>query len=399
MSYAEKPVVAHFNSHFFKESETFIYNYISSHKAFYPVCLAPRVINLDKFAFSRDDIYKISFFNGHQSMRLFHAIASLSGIKKDELSFIETVRVKKILKDRNAGIIHAHFGHNGWKMLPAKKALNIPLATTFYGFDISQLVRSSPSWSANYKELFSAGDMFLVEGEYMKKCVLDLGCPKEKVHLQRIAVNLNKIPFRRRLPKGNDKITFIFAGRFTEKKGLIYALKAILALKQENYNIEFRIIGDGNQRREIEDFISERNLKSWIRMLGFLNYGQYLNEMRQADIFVHPSVTASDGDSEGGAPTVILEAQAMGLPVISTYHADIPNIVKPGESALLSKERDWEGLTSNMENLIKNQERWKEMGRSGREFVQDYHNIDKEVLSLEEKYRLLLQRSVKTERF
>lgn len=387
-----KPVVAHYNSHFFKESETFIYSYISNHNSFYPICLAPRVINLDKFFFSYGDIYKISFFNGSQSvcMRLFGAIASSAGFNKDTLSFIKTVRVKKILNGRKARIIHAHFGHNGWKMLAVKKALNIPLVTTFYGFDISQLVRSNPAWKVNYKELFLEGDMFLVEGEYMKKCVLDLGCPKENVHLQRVAVDLNKISFRHRLPKDDDKITFIFTGRFTEKKGLIYALKAILVLKQKNYNIEFRIIGDGNQRRELDDFISNHNLQRCVRMLGFLDYGRYLDEMRQADIFVHPSVTASDGDSEGGAPTVILEAQAMGLPVISTYHADIPNVVRPNESAILSKERDWEGLAYNMESLIKEQERWKEMGQIGREFVQEYHNIDKEILNLEEKYCLLL---------
>jgi colanic acid/amylovoran biosynthesis glycosyltransferase len=112
--------------------------------------------------------------------------------------------------------------------------------------------------------------------------------------------------------------------------------------------------------------------------------------MSLADIFIHPSVTSESGDSEGGAPTVILEAQAMGLPVVSTTHADIPNIVQPQKSALLSRERDLPGLVSNILSILENQDQWAAMGEAGRAFVEQYHDIKKEVVSLEQKYSALL---------
>jgi colanic acid/amylovoran biosynthesis glycosyltransferase len=123
-----------------------------------------------------------------------------------------------------------------------------------------------------------------------------------------------------------------------------------------------------------------------------LNYREYLKRVEEADIFLHPSVTASDGDSEGGAPTTILEAQAMGLPVIATEHADIPNVVVPDRSALLSAERDVNGLARNILFLLENQQLWSRMGKTGREFVEQYHDIKKEVLNLEEKYRQVLEK-------
>jgi len=114
-----------------------------------------------------------------------------------------------------------------------------------------------------------------------------------------------------------------------------------------------------------------------------------LAEIEAADFFLHPSVTAESGDSEG-TPTVILEAQAHGLPVISTYHADIPNIVVPGKSALLSPERDVETLVEHILFLFENQDLWGAMGSCGREFVERYHDIEKEIEELENKYTSLL---------
>ena len=112
--------------------------------------------------------------------------------------------------------------------------------------------------------------------------------------------------------------------------------------------------------------------------------------MNKADIFVHPSVVSSTGNSEGGAPTTILEAQATGMPVVSTYHADIPNVVVPEKSALLSKEKDYNEVANNIKYLLENQETWAQMGNTGREFVETYHNIYNEVDRLEEIYSQLL---------
>lgn len=101
---------------------------------------------------------------------------------------------------------------------------------------------------------------------------------------------------------------------------------------------------------------------------------------------MQPSVTAKNGDSEGGAPTIILEAQACGVPVISTTHADIPYITSQNDSALLSPERDVDNLVDNIRYLFENPKIWLEMGKKGRQHIENFHNVRKEVGALENIY-------------
>ena len=151
------------------------------------------------------------------------------------------------------------------------------------------------------------------------------------------------------------------------------------------------MLGDGPLVPSVLASVAERQLDSSVRLLGFLSHAEYLKEVDRADIFLHPRITAADGDTEGGAPPTILEAQALGLPVVSTYHADIPNVVVPDGSALLVPERDSRALANALSRLLDLSANWAEMGRMGRVQVETRHNIEREVVSLEEKYFALLR--------
>ncbi len=381
MHISNKPIVAHINFSFFAKSETFIYQYVSNLNKFYPIYLANEFVNLDQFYALKQDMYKITINRYTFKWFFYGVLRKYFGID---------IIAERIMKERNVKLIHAHFGPNGVNALRFKKKWLVPLITTLYGYDISKLAKI-PEWSERYRVLFLKGDLFLVEGPYMKSKLMDLGCPEQKIKIQRIAISLERTPFKPRKPKKDDeKVILIFAGRFVEKKGLIYALHAIKKVKEKYKSLEFCIIGDGPLKQEIEQFIRDHRMDDYVKMFGFLTYENYLKEMQKADIFIHPSITASDGDSEGGAPTSILEAQAAGMPVVSTYHADIPNIVVPGKSALLSNERDWQSLSQNITYLLENQHIWKDMGKAGHTFVKKYHDIGKEVNILEDRYNLLI---------
>jgi len=114
-------------------------------------------------------------------------------------------------------------------------------------------------------------------------------------------------------------------------------------------------------------------------------------EMEQAHIYVQPSRTAPDGDSEGGAPTALLEAQASGLPVVATRHADIPYVVREHDTALLSGEGDAAGLAANIVTLARDPSRWGPMGRAGRAFVEQHHDIGRLAKDLEVFYATLAE--------
>jgi colanic acid/amylovoran biosynthesis glycosyltransferase len=136
--------------------------------------------------------------------------------------------------------------------------------------------------------------------------------------------------------------------------------------------------------------IVELGIAEQVRLLGFLPYPAYLAEAQKAHIALAPSVTAENGDTEGGAPVMLLEAQAMGLPVISSYHADVPNVLVEGKSAFLAPERDVSTLTEHLVYLSDHPEVWPAMGQAGREYVAREHNIQRQVEKLESIYDQLV---------
>jgi colanic acid/amylovoran biosynthesis glycosyltransferase len=380
-----KPVVAHILPSYLPVSQTFIYRYLSKLRTVTPIILAGELNNLASFPV-RSRLYDCS--SHPYSLRWM-----IYGFGKRFLGDLDAYR-RMILKLNRVKLLHAHFGPTGYDILMTKQRLKLPLITTFYGCDMSRLPRLK-KWQDKYEELFDNGDLFLVEGNNMKRELTHLGCPPEKIKIQHIAIDTDQFRFRKRLPKSIGNVILLFCGRFTEKKGLIYALMALRHVMPQFPNIEFRIVGDGQLRSEVETYINENRMGDKVKLLGMMSHDAVVKEMEAADIFIQPSVTAKNGDTEGGAPTIILEAQSAGVPVLTTYHADIPEIVVPGKSALLSMERDSESLAENLMSLLSNQQKWIEMGKVGREHVERKHNIFREVIKLERIYYEILGLDIK----
>jgi len=353
-----------------------MHSLVSRHKRYTSLCLALRFANLDLFIFPSENCYRIP-----DPTSLAQKLGALIPGKKGDIDLL--------LQSLKPALIHAHFGLNGAAILAYALRSGIPLVTSFYGYDASQLLRNR-YWLKRFRYLFKYGDLFLVEGEFMQQTLISTGCPAEKIRVQRIGIPLEQFAFRSRSSESeNSKVIFVFCGRFVEKKGLICALEALKRLRARYDCFEFRIIGDGPLKKRVLKFISRHNMEGYVKLLGFLNYREHIRQMQESDILVMPSMTAANGDSEGGAPTVILEAQAMGIPVVSTFHADIPNICLPGKSALLSPEADPEALFLNLETILTRRDLWEPMGRAGREFVSAYHDIDRYIDELEAAYDTL----------
>ncbi|GAG59657.1 unnamed protein product, partial [marine sediment metagenome] len=214
------------------------------------------------------------------------------------------------------------------------------------------------------------------------------GCNKERIILHRMGINLGIFKFSERRIQSNESIKILTVGRLVEKKGHKYAIKAIAKIVKRYKNIEYIIAGDGSLRKELENLVSELEIKNYVEFLGVVEQNEVLKLYRQAHIFVLPSITASNGDQEG-IPIVLMEAQATGLPVISTYHSGIPEVIVDGESGFLVPEKDIDALTQKIEYLIEHSEIWPEMGRAGRKFIEERYDINKLNKRLVEIYRAL----------
>lgn len=366
---------------YLSRSETFIYQQVSNLSQFQSLIIAWKYQNLAQFPRPHEDCFSLTLKKGTWSWWK-------QGIGRRLLG--RELLAERFLKRRQARLLHAHFGAMGVWALRLRRALKIPLITTFYGHDMSKKPLLA-ELRHGYARLFGEGDLFLVEGPRMRERLSEIGCPPDKIGIQRIAIPVADLPFRPRLAKkAGAKVVIAFSGRFVEKKGLLPALQALAMVRATAPAFEFRIIGDGPLRPAIESFVRGNGLGNCVRLLGFLDYGRYIGQMQEADLFLHPSVTAADGDSEGGAPTTILEAQALGLPVIASRHADIPHVVVADRSALLSAEGDIPGLAANIARLLADQDSWARMGEAGRRHVQENHDVAREIPRLESRYAELL---------
>lgn len=368
--------VAHVMHLYLRQSETFIWQYLSNFRQFIPVVLAPNLLNLKQFPLNHGHIIPVCGPRGSFPWLIDNWYRR---ILKRPQGYAE-----RIIKKENIALIHAHFGPMGCSYLPISLSLKIPLITTFYGYDLSVKDVIEQRQSA-YARLFKEGTYFLIEGPSMREKMISLGCPEEKILIQRIAIDLEQYVFKTRSWNAKRPVRFLFIGRFVEKKGLKYALRA-LANVRKDYSFEFRIIGGGELEQKLHWEASNLGLSEQIVWLGIQSHLTVIEEIQACDILIQPSVTASNGDSEGGAPTIILEAQASGLPVISTTHADIPYVTKPDESAYLVPERDLKALQAAIKKVLDNPQGWALMGKAGREHVEKFHDVKKEILSLQEIY-------------
>lgn len=273
-------------------------------------------------------------------------------------------------------IVHCHFGPMGEVAATLKNlgAIKGKLITTFHGYDITTYVKQHGP--KVYQTLFATGDLFLPISEKWKAELIRLGCPKEKIVVHKMGVDLARFEFHPRKPMARGKLRILTIGRFVEKKGLEYGIRAVAKVLKNYPDIDYQIVGDGILRDELSQLIKQLNLVGHVQLLGWKAHAEVAKLMANADIFLAPSVTANDGDQEG-IPVVLMEALAQGLPVVSTLHSGIPELVQDGQSGFLVPERDAEAIAQKLRYLCQYPEKSVEMGKIGRDWVERYHDINK----------------------
>jgi colanic acid/amylovoran biosynthesis glycosyltransferase len=241
-----------------------------------------------------------------------------------------------------------------------------------------------------FKRLFREGDLFLALGRDMADRLRAAGCPEEKVRIQHLAVDVERIAFRpRQWPGDGERVVVLYCGRLVEKKGILCALEAFARLAGRWKDLEFRVVGGGPLRPAVEQAVRRMDLQDRVVLRGALPHAEAMKEMRDAHLFILPSLTAPDGDMEG-TPTVLMEAQASGLPVVSTHHADIPEVALDGETGFLVPERDSQALAERLGHLLRHPDIWPDFGRAGRRHVEQRYNIHREAPKLEALYAGLI---------
>jgi colanic acid/amylovoran biosynthesis glycosyltransferase len=282
--------------------------------------------------------------------------------------------VLPFLDSKPYDVVHCQFGKSGQRALrvQAVGALQGALVTSFRGYDALTV---APEDAADvYGELFELGRVFTANTSFLAGKLAELGCPREKTVVLHSAHDVGERPFRERSLREGETVELVTVARLVEGKGIKYAIRAVVQVHRQFPNLHYRIVGDGPLREELRQEIEQSGARSFIELLGWKTQEEVRNIYDGSHVFILPSVEDPHGWTEAQG-VVLQEAQAMGLPVIASRVGGIPEGLLEGESALLVPQKDVGALASAIENLIENSERWPEMGRAGRRFVEERFSL------------------------
>jgi colanic acid/amylovoran biosynthesis glycosyltransferase len=287
---------------------------------------------------------------------------------------------------RNArfDVMHAHFGPNGVRAIRLRRmgVVSGPVLTSFYGYDVGR------HWSrAGYEQLFREGDSFTALSNHMRDSLVALGCPADRTIIHRLGVDVDRFGIKTR--RENSRLELISVARLIPKKGIEYALRAVAELVRRKIAVRYTVVGGGPLRERLGKLAHELEVGDAVTFAGPQPQSAIVEMMQRSDILLSPSVTAVDGDAEG-TPVAILEAQSCGIPVVSTLHAGIPEVVDDGRSGFLVPEADVAAMAARIEQLSESRSRREEMGMAGRAIVTEKHDIRKLNQKLLEIYQSLV---------
>lgn len=270
---------------------------------------------------------------------------------------------------KQVSMFHVHFGIIFNRLTPLFAANRQPVLVSFHGLDASQHIKSQGKNC--YNTLFRRASMITTPSHYMKNVLINIGCPADKITVHRYGINLEYFtPGSSNRSRNGTRVLTV--GRLVEKKGIEYAIKAFAQINPPD--TIYRIVGEGPLNDKLIRLCQDLGIDSKVRFLGPLPKNKIISEMQKADIFMLPSITAQNGDQEG-IPVTLIEAHAAGLPVVSTHHSGIPELVINGKTGLLSEEKNIEMLSANLKNLIISTDLRRKMAANARLRVQTEFNI------------------------
>ena len=295
------------------------------------------------------------------------------------------------LQQRYQGdLIHAHFGFTAYKLMLLKHFMRIPMVVTFGGTDLaSHAVR--PKTGDLYRVLFDVVEQLVAVSEDLRQSAIQLGCPPDKIITIHRGVDTGAFQFADRASDGERELRILMVSRLSKKKGHLEAVAALAGLPEDVGNWHLSIVGSGPEEAAIREDVRGKGLEEKVTFTGNLPIEDVHRLMVGSDILLHPSLTPKDGDREG-IPNALMEGQATGLPVISTRHGGIPELVVDGETGLLVGEYETAALTDALRQLLTSRETRLRLGAAGRKRIVAEFSLGQQAERYLEIYRELSRR-------
>lgn len=371
--------VGHLMDRYLNRTQTFVYTLLRHQTEFRPVVLTKLTENLDEFPF--EPIHEIRPTGAPLTRRVGRRLAAKAQGFRDAYDYTYTRTLAAAIRESGCVVLHAHFGQVALSNLSSVQRVGLPLVTSFYGWDIPTAAGSA------HDALFQAGSRFVCEGPVLAQRLAAVGCSTEKISVVRIGIDLDRFDLTERTR--TDPLIVLQTARFVEKKGVDLSIRAFANARRQLPGAELWLVGDGPLRADLENLANRLGISRSVKFLGMKSHDEYRTVLRQAHVGINPSRTARDGDTEGGAPTVLLEMQASGIPIVATRHADIPYVVPDPER--LVPEEDVGALAERLVEVATiSDAEYRARGAAAHAFVADHHDADVVAHQLAEVYRDVL---------
>lgn len=293
--------------------------------------------------------------------------------------------IVRYLKKEKVEVVLAEFGLTGVRVYQLCRAANIPLIVHFHGFD-AHMYRTVKQYGAAYKKMFEYASYIVGVSKYMCDALEQLGAPLHKIVYNPYGPNSVFFDCK---PSPNAQI-LVALGRFTPKKAPFITIRAFAKVAPEFPNIRLRMGGTGELWASCKKLVEDLHLEDRVELPGIVTNDQVPPLFNDALAFVQHSVVAPDGDTEG-TPVAVIEASAAGLPVISTKHAGIPDVIVNGETGILVEEHDIDGFAEAIRTILKSPEMGMQMGAKGKSHIKANFSMEKHINTLNDLIRQLCQ--------
>lgn len=275
--------------------------------------------------------------------------------------------------------IHASFGKSGAYALPLARKLGLPLAVTYYGGDATKTANTKDSlfrvYNRRRQALWDEAALILPCSDFIRRELLAKGAPAGKMVVHHNTANPE------RFQPGEKQKIILFAGRWTEKKGIDTLIAALARLGPALAGWRVRLLGDGELKADLVGQLEAAGVKA--ELPGWIPADEMPAHFAEAMVVCVPSKRAASGDAEG-LPLVCVEAMLCACALAATRHAGIPECVKDGETGYLVDEGDAAGLADRLGRMVADVDATRAMGEAGRAFALSAFNLSVQSRRLEE---------------
>jgi glycosyltransferase involved in cell wall biosynthesis len=293
--------------------------------------------------------------------------------QRKQLNYTKETLIKRYIKEHQIDLVLTEYGTAGSDMAPICKALNVPLIVHFHGFDASRYDILN-SYKQGYALMFDVAKHIIVVSQAMARALTTLGCPQDKLVLNTYGPHADYT----QISPDYQSEYIISVGRHTYKKAPYLTILAFQKVLKKHPHLKLKMIGDGELFDVSQNLVKSLGLKDQVLLLGGLPRTEITRHLQSAFMYVQHSLVASNGDSEG-TPVGIIEAMAAGLPVVSTRHAGISDVVVEHETGFLVDENDIEAMAADMLKLTENRDLAESMGNKGKVRIAGHFTLEKHI--------------------